>query len=76
MGKQKPKPDKLSRKETIPEFILAIAQGADINETHREKPLVREYFEWLDDCGDFTRKSAQTMLKKLKILVAAGADTR
>lgn len=73
MGKKKS--DKLSEQATLAKFILAIDRGADINETCRGKSLVRCYFDTLIHCRDFTREPAKTALKKLKLLVAAGADT-
>lgn len=38
-------------------------------------PLIRHYFETLTQCGDFLREPSPTLLKKLKVLVAVGADT-
>lgn len=70
----KKKSDKLREQATLAKFILAIARGADVNETCREKSLVRCYFDELMNCRDFTQGSAKTTLKKLKILVTAGAD--
>jgi len=75
MRKKKTKAEKLSSKTKIAEFILAIAKGADINEKSGGTPLVRCYFNTLDRCGDILRESAQTTLKKLKVLVTVGADT-
>lgn len=66
---------KLRDKKTIAEFIVAIAKGADINEKCAGTPLVRCYFNTLDRCGDILREPAQMMLKKLRVLVTAGADT-
>ena len=66
---------KLRDKKTIAEFIVAIAKGADINEKCGGTPLVRCYFNTLDRCGDILREPAQTMLKKLRVLVTVGADT-
>lgn len=71
---RKKKSDKLREQATLAKFILAIARGADVNETCRGKSLVRCYFDELMNCRDFTQGSAKTTLKKLKILVAAGAD--
>lgn len=76
MRKKKSKPVKLSGQPTLAKFILAIAQGADINEPYHGKTLARCYFEELARCRDFTREPARTTLKKLKVLVTAGADTR
>lgn len=74
--KRKPaKAEKLSSKKGIAEFILAIAKGADINEKCKGTPLVRCYFNSLDRCGNILREPAQTMLKKLRVLVTVGADT-
>lgn len=72
MGRKKS--DKLSEQATLAKFILAIDRGADINETYRGKSLIRCYFDTLAHCRDFTREPAKTALKKLKLLVAAGAD--
>lgn len=72
MGRKKS--DKLSEQATLAKFILAIDRGADINETCRGKSLIRCYFDTLTHCRDFTREPAKTALKKLKLLVAAGAD--
>lgn len=70
----KKKSDKLSEKATLAKFILAIDRGVDINEIYRGKSLIRCYFDTLVHCRDFTREPAKTALKKLKLLVAAGAD--
>lgn len=72
MGRKKS--DKLSEKATLAKFILAIDRGVDINEIYRGKSLIRCYFDTLAHCRDFTREPAKTALKKLKLLVAAGAD--
>lgn len=72
MGRKKS--DKLSEQATLAKFILAIDRGADINETYRGKSLIRCYFDTLAHCCDFTREPAKTAMKKLKLLVAAGAD--
>ena len=72
MGRKKS--DKLSEQATLAKFILAIDRGVDINETYRGKSLIRCYFDTLVHCRDFTREPAKTALKKLKLLVAAGAD--
>lgn len=72
MGRKKS--DKLSEQASLAKFILAIDRGADINETYRGKSLIRCYFDTLAHCRDFTREPAKTALKKLKLLVAAGAD--
>lgn len=76
MRKKKDRPGKLSGKAKVAEFILEIARGADINEKLAGTPLVRSYFNTLDRCGDILAEPAQTTLKKLKILVTVGADTR
>ena len=76
MRKKKVKAEKLSSKTKIAEFILAIAQGADINEIVAGTSLVRSCFNTLDRSGDILREPAQTMLKKLRVLVTVGADTR
>lgn len=76
MRKKKVKAAKLSGKTKIAEFILAIAQGADINERVAGTSLVRSCFNTLDRSGDILREPAQTMLKKLRVLVMVGADTR
>lgn len=76
MRRKKAKADKLSDKTKIAEFILAIAQGADINERVAGTSLVRSYFNTLDRSGDILREPAQTTLKKLRVLVTVGADTR
>lgn len=72
MGRKKS--DKLSEKATLAKFILTIDRGEDINEIYRGKSLIRCYFDTLVHCRDFTREPAKTALKKLKLLVAAGAD--
>lgn len=76
MRKKKVRAEKLSSKTTIAKFILAIAQGANINEKVDGMSLVRSYFETLDRSGDILREPAQTTLKKLRVLVTVGADTR
>ena len=76
MRRKKAKADKLSDKTKIAEFILAIAQGADINERVAGMSLVRDCFNTLDRSGDILREPAQTTLKKLRVLVTVGADTR
>ena len=76
MKKKKVKAEKLSGKTKIAEFILAIAQGADINERVAGTSLVRSCFNTLGRSGDILRESAQTTLKKLRVLVTVGADTR
>lgn len=75
MRRRNHKVKKLSGKKKIAEFILAIAGGADINENYQGTPLVRCYFNTLDRCGDILREPSQTILKKLRVLVTAGADT-
>ena len=76
MRKKKAKAEKLSGKTKIAEFILTIAQGADINERVAGTSLVRSCFNTLDRSGDILREHTQTMLKKLRVLVTVGADTR
>ena len=76
MKKKKVKTGKLRDKAKIAEFILEIAKGADINEKVAGTSLVRSYFNTLDRSGDILREPAQTMLKKLRVLVTIGADTR
>lgn len=70
------KPETLESKKEISSFILAIANGADINESYKGVPLVQHYFRTLRECGDILREIPQTTLKKLKVLVTVGADTR
>lgn len=72
MGRKKS--DKLSEQATLAKFILAIDRGTDINEIYRGKSLIRCYFDTVAHCRDFTREPAKTALKKLRLLVAAGAD--
>lgn len=67
--------ESLYSQKKIAGFILAIARGADIDEKYRGVPLVRHYFKTLLQCGDILREPSPTMLKKLKVLVTAGADT-
>lgn len=76
MRKKKGRAEKLSSKTKIAEFILAIAQGADVNERAAGTSLVRSCFTALDRSGDILREPAQTTLKKLRVLVTVGADTR
>ena len=76
MKKKKVKTGKLRDNAKIAEFILEIAKGADINEKVAGTSLVRSYFNTLDRSGDILREPAQTMLKKLRVLVTVGADTR
>lgn len=61
-------------REGIVPFLLAIAKGADINEKVKGKPLVQFYYEDIKRSGNLKTELAQLRLKKLKCLMALGAD--
>lgn len=62
-------------REGIVPFLLAIAKGADINEKFKGKTLVQFYYENIKHSGNLTTELVQLRLKKLKCLMALGADT-
>lgn len=67
--------------EGIVPFLLAIFQGADINEQVkrervRKKPLVQEYFDDIRSAGNLAGSLMQINIKRFKALVLLGADTR
>lgn len=63
-------------REGIVPFLLAIAKGADINEKAKREPLIQTYYKHIRVAGDISREFSQLRLKKLKCLIALGADTK
>lgn len=83
MKQNNPIPRKLSEiseKEGIVAFLLAIFQGADINEQVkrervRKKSLVEDLFHRIWIASNLAAPLMQTMIKRYKALVLFGADT-
>lgn len=67
---------KLGSIKNIEEFLLAIARGADVNETRKDKPLVEYYFTELMHLYAVPGPENEVALKKFQALVAAGADVK
>lgn len=73
---KKPKPPKLAEQKSVSAFLMAVFQGANLNAKVRGKSLVESYFDDLLHSDDLSKDWAQFTLKRLKILLTAGADTR
>ena len=65
---------RLYKIDSVADFALAIAGGADVNETVQGKPLVLWLWNQLRSCTDPEDERTQNLLKKLEVLETLGVD--